>query len=138
MNLTLKRISCEASGIFGELIQENGERFSWSLEHAYVQPDGTYAPKIIDGTYTCQRSMHRLHNMTKDFETFEVMAVPNHTNILIHWGNWNDDSDGCILVGEAIASSQMTGKMITNSKKMFAEFMELQKGLDTFTLTVIA
>lgn len=140
MNLTLKRLYSEADGIFSELVQENGEIFCYTLEHAFDDGSGrgSFAPKIGDGTYTCQRSMHRLHNMTQDFETFEVMNVPGHSGLLFHWGNFNQDSDGCILVGEAIASYQMTGKMITNSKVEFAAFMQLQSGLDTFTLTVIS
>lgn len=33
-------------------------------------------------------------------DTFEVLNVPNRSNILIHWGNYYHNTEGCILVGE--------------------------------------
>ena len=30
---------------------------------------------------------------------FEIMNVPNYTDVLIHTGNTDDDSSGCVLVG---------------------------------------
>lgn len=85
--------------------------------------------------------MHRLHGMTEDFETFEVLGVPDFqgnpvTGLLFHWGNWNKDSEGCILTGEAETSSAQ-GMMVTASRDKFAAFMQLHEGEDTFQLTVL-
>ncbi len=77
--------------------------------------------------------MHRLHGMTEDFETFEIRGVPGHTGILFHWGNYNQDSDGCVLLGSA-----RNGDMIVNSREEFANFMELQKGINNFELVVVS
>ncbi len=130
MTLTLTRIFLRPDGIFSELTDENGKIVARTLEHSYDNK-----PKLYGGEFTCKRSMHRLRGMTHDFETFQIMDVKDHTNILFHVGNWNSDSDGCILLGEGIASSSK-GQMITASKQAFAEFMELTKGLESFTLIV--
>lgn len=130
MNLTLRRISFVPSGIYGRLFDEHENIVSVTLEHAYK--DGTlFVPKIPEGSYLCKRGMHRLASMKEDFETFEVMCVPGHTGILFHSGNYNHDSDGCILIGRSIAPD-----MIMDSKKSFARFMALQEGLDHFQLIV--
>lgn len=135
MDLTLTRTINEMDGIFGEL-RSTKELVAYTCEHAYLNEDGnTYSPKLPNGIYTCKRSMHKLHGMTQDFETFEVENVLGHTGILIHWGNWGSDSDGCILVGSGMAPYK-DGHMITNSKVEFGLFMNLQKGIDSFQLTV--
>jgi hypothetical protein len=131
MNLTLTRLRFTAAGIFGKLSDESGNVIDVTLEHSF---DGL--PKLAVGTYTCKRGMHRLHNMTADFETFEVLGVPPFngnpvTGLLLHWGCFNRDSEGCVLVG-TIAQADM----ITGSRVAFAKFMALQDGFDTFILTV--
>lgn len=130
MDLKLNRREFRDDGIFSELCNDKGEVISHTLEHSYNN-----LPKLIDGTYTCVRGPHRLHNMTQDFITFEITGVVGHTDILFHWGNFNADSEGCVLLGEAIASSDK-GQMVTNSRAMFKEFMDLQDGIDSFQLIV--
>ena len=61
--------------------------------------------------------------------------VRGHTNILIHAGNYNNDSEGCILLGDSVIMSGR-GQMITNSKVTFAKFMDLMKDQDSFFLMV--
>ena len=141
MDLKLIRTSSDEDGIFGVLQQPDGTNFSVTLEHAYPVVEGAlthYEPKIPAGIYTCKRSMHRLEGMTQDFETFQIMDVPNHTNCLFHWGNYNEDSDGCVLLGRNIVPrpDEPSQNMITSSKNKWQAFMDLQRGLDTFTLTV--
>jgi hypothetical protein len=81
--------------------------------------------------------MHRLSGMAEEFETFEVMNVPGHWGILFHVGNYNEDSEGCILVGEGLGRRYKNGVMLTNSKKAFAKLMALLKDVEQFTLLVI-
>lgn len=131
MDLLLTRIESRHDGIFSELKDPKFKVIAHTLEHSYDS-----VPKLPDGTYTCIRGEHRLHNMTQTFTTFEVTGVEGHTGILFHWGNWNADSEGCILLGEGIAPSSK-GQMITNSKVAFADFMKLQSGLNSFILTVV-
>lgn len=126
MNLTLNRTQHTPDGIFGELTNENGTLVFVTLEHSY-----DLAPKIPVGEYVCQRGSHRLASMVHPFETFEVTGVEGHTNILFHMGNYNRDSEGCILVGKSVLD-----KMIVSSREAFDEFMEMQKGVGQFSLTV--
>ena len=135
MDLTLTRKQYRADGIFGELSDADGKTLFVTLEHAYEQQDGTFVPKIPTGTFVCQRGPHRLHGMTSDFTTFEITGVEGHSNILFHWGNFNKDSEGCILLGKTVANTG-ADEMVTSSRAAFADFMAMQEGLDTFTLTV--
>lgn len=75
--------------------------------------------------------------MTKDFQTFEIMDVPGHDNILFHWGNYNKDSEGCVLLGKAEVSQANGQHMITSSKETFDIFMKYLAGVNEFTLTVV-
>ncbi len=138
MNMTLERTDFEADGILGILLDDKDFFVAHTLEHAYGTGagDGSYTPKVPVGTYTCKRSPHRLHGMSVTFETFQLMDVPNHSNILLHWGNFNKDSDGCILLGQEVTTGPKGEHMITNSRATFVKFMDLQDGVDTFTLTV--
>src|SRR5689334_19296677 len=98
MDLILVRKKIGADGVFGELLNaRNDESLFVTLEHAYPSEDGFWA-KIPKGEYLCKRGVHQLHS-SQPFTTFEVMDVPNRYGILIHWGNWNSDSNGCILLG---------------------------------------
>lgn len=140
MNLTLERKAREADGVFGVLTDETGNFTCVTLEHAYDSGhgDGSYTSKLQPGTYKCVRGLHRLHGMTNSFETFEITGVVGHTNILFHVGNFNEDSEGCVLLGRRIAQRDApeTGNMITSSRNTFNAFMDLQKGVDAFNLTV--
>jgi hypothetical protein len=74
--------------------------------------------------------------MTEDFITFEIMGVPNFngvpvTGVLFHWGNYDKDSEGCVLMG-----SSETPTMIGNSRTTWAAFMDSLNGVDSFQLEV--
>jgi hypothetical protein len=131
MNLMLINKSFEADGVFGQLVIEDGQEIAVTLQHSYVA-DGGYVSKIPEGSYLCKRGKHQLAGMTHSFETFEVEGVSGHTGILFHTGNSNEDSEGCILLGE-----QRAGNVIENSRVAFERFMSIQAGIDEFTLTVL-
>ncbi len=138
MDLTLIRTDKREDGVFG-ILATSLDTVALTLEHSYDAQlgDGSYTAKLQPGTYRCVRGMHRLHNMTEDFETFEITGVTGHTNILFHWGNFNDDSEGCVLLGRnRIPSTKGDGDMITSSRNTFNKFMDLQKNVSEFTLTV--
>lgn len=115
-------------GVFGNLFDEAGPICA-TLEHSY--PDGGgYSAKIPPGSYLCRRGFHQLANGAP-FETFEVTGVTGHTGIVFHWGNYNKDSSGCILLGE-----KRLPTMLLYSKRAFAAFMFRLRGIDEFELTV--
>lgn len=136
MNLTLTRTDFLHDGIFGVLKETaTGKQIAVTLEHAYDSGlgDGSYAPKVPPGTYTCVRGMHRLGATKPQFETFEIMGVKGHYGILFHAGNYNKDSDGCVLLGAGYGGDP---RMIHSSRVTFAAFMSLQIGVKEFTIVV--
>lgn len=140
MKLKLYRQLAQEDGIFSVLKKEHRTEVAQTLERAYEMINGDqhigYIVKLQSGTYSCKRGSHRLHGMTHDFETFEVTGVKGHSGILFHWGNYNKDSDGCILLGER--RTKFNGvTMITDSKATFAKFMAMLDGIDSFELEVI-
>lgn len=135
MDLTLKRTDYTEDGVFGHLEEtDSGDSVAVTLEHAYYSGNGigSYEPKLPPGEYVCRRGEHKLKK-GPTFTTFEVQNVPGHTGMLFHPGNYNEDSDGCILLGTTMSSS-----MISDSRKAFIKFLLLQEGVDEFTLTVLA
>jgi Family of unknown function (DUF5675) len=133
MNLTLRRTSFTEDGIFGLLIDDQGEIIAVTLERAY--PNGAlFEPKVVAGEYVCNRGTHKLLH-GGPFETFELQNVPGHTGVLLHKGNVENDSEGCILLGSTIGA--IAGQpAILNSKGAFDRFMGLQVSVNTFNLKV--
>lgn len=136
MKLVLTRTAREYRGVFGTLVSDDVSFKCVTLEHAYPVFDGNFASKIAKGEYTCVRGMHRLEGMKDSFETFEITGVPGHSDLLYHWGNYNKDSSGCVLLGDAIVEDYGNIKMITNSRDTFAKFMALMTGINSFQLIV--
>lgn len=135
MDLKLVRLDYFADGIFGEIRDASDRTLFVTLEHSYKSDSGQYLPKTPAGSYTCVRGQHRLATMEHPFEAFEITNVPGHTNILFHVGNYNKDSEGCVLIGtDQLKLSQL--HMITNSKAAFQRFMDLQKGNNSFTIKI--
>lgn len=137
MILKLVRTLFQSDGIFGHLETSSGIQIAVTLEHAYER-DGDYLPKVFSGIYECKRGPHKLKGMTASFETFEIENVTNHTDILFHWGNYNKDSEGCVLLGRRIVMNPDKPQelMITSSRNSFNKFMDLTKGFEAFTLIV--
>lgn len=133
MDLTLTRIHSGASGIFGIMTDMRGDSIAETLEHAYDQGEGKFAPKIPAGTYKCVRRLSpRFH-----FDVFMLENVPGCNFIEIHPGNYDKDSEGCILVGE-ITSEIDRYEMITKSRDTFEKLMKIQDGINEFVLTVVS
>ena len=122
----LLRIADIEQGIFGVL--KDGEvPFCVTVENnKFVFPDGDYICERIDSP--------------KYGDTFEITNVKNRTNMLIHWGNWEDDSLGCVILGERYDPIfTRNGKFkdgVGDSKKAFNEFIRRTHSIDEFTLKV--
>ena len=85
---------------------------------------------IPDGDYICKRV-----SSPKFGNTFEVTGVPYRSHILFHKGNIEDDSHGCIILGEQF--EPINGKnAILASGKAFQEFIERTKNIDEFKLSI--
>lgn len=137
ITLTLKRNKFRSDGIFSTLTDMHQYKLAETLEHAYLDASGQYLPKIPGGAFKCVRGKHRLHGMTSDFETFEITGVRGHVNLLFHWGNYNADSEGCVLLGKNTIETIHKNLMVTESKSTFKAFMDKLQGIDEFTLVII-
>jgi hypothetical protein len=132
MNVTLIRNKFSLYGIFGVLTCN--EFKCVTLEHAYpdVHCPGFFQPKLAPGTYTAvkRKSPKFGYNvfLIEDVPPFQGAPVQY---IEIHRGNYNKDSEGCVLLGEELGTG-----CILESEKAFNAFMELMENADTFTLSV--
>ena len=86
---------------------------------------------IPAGAYTCKRV-----DSPKFGDTFEVIDVDGRSHILFHKGNLDDDSHGCILVGEKYGNLG-SNSGILDSGSGYAEFMNLLADDQYFNLTII-
>lgn len=133
MDIHIRRKKFTQKGILGELQSDNGAFSCSTLEHAYEVNGAHYAAKVPYGLYLCQRGIHRLKSHADEFETFEVMGVEGHSGILFHPGNFNQDSEGCFLLGEPSVAGEIE---VLNSRATFKKFMALQEGIEQFALMV--
>ncbi len=124
--MRLLRTDYKADGIFGKLLDDDGDQLAVTLEHSY-----DCKPLVPAGTYTCVRyaSPHF------GYDVFMLQDVPGHTAIELHRANWQKDLHGCIGLGRDVTESP-EGTMITNSAATFYDFMEHMEGVDTFQLTI--
>ena len=86
--------------------------------------------RINPGTYKCVK-----RNSPKYSDHFHVLGVEGRSYILIHHGNYNKDTRGCLLVGEYLADINKDGfKDVCSSKKTMKILNSLLP--DEFILTI--
>lgn len=132
MRLTLSRFLYRPDGIVGRLLDEQDQQLAITLEHAYDDAGGPGVPrpKMPAGTYRCRWGEFP----TKGW-AFEICDVPGHAAILIHAGNWETDSQGCVLVGDLFQESDR-GIMVLNSWRALAKLLARLHTVTEFTLIV--
>jgi len=124
----LVRISMISDGTFGVLLEENIP-FALTVERPWLNNEKGVSC-IPGGSYTCRRI-----DSPKFGNTFEVTNVPGRTEILFHKGNVDDDSHGCIIIGEQFES--LGGKVaVLSSAKGFSEFLDRLKNRVFFDLEI--
>jgi hypothetical protein len=128
MNLLLQRDTFTDKSTTGELFID-GAHFCFTLE--LPNKDGLPGSCIPQGTYpvTAQmsprfgRSMPHIHD------------IPNRSNILIHYGNVPEDTEGCILLG-LTRDTDYVGQSRMAFDDFWAKFMPALSG-GTVTLQVV-
>lgn len=78
--------------------------------------------------YTCTK-----YTSQKFGETFQVQDVPGRSSILFHYGNWQEDTEGCIILGSGILADR---RGLKNSREAFDAFMRLMGNHDKLHLTI--
>lgn len=97
---------------------------------------------IPSGTYTCKAVQS-----PKFGATYEVTKVPGRSHILFHAGNTEEDTLGCLLVGNSFgalivpdeddpAHPKVTKWGVVDSKKAFGRFKDLLNNAPSFVLEV--
>ena len=110
------------TGIFGVLKDENVPFCVTVENNDYVFPEDDYLCKRV--------------NSPKFGNTFEITGIENRSHILFHWGKEEEDSLGCVILGETYT--------VVNNKEMvgfskdyaFREFIERTTGIAEFLLRV--
>ena len=128
--LKLKRVSFREDGTFGVLLDENEAPFAVTLERPW-ENNAVGKSCIPTGLYLCKRVAS-----PKFGNTFEVTAVAGRSHILFHRGNINDDTHGCILIGEKFEVWTDGRVSIHESGKGFGEFMILTADTNEFWLSI--
>ena len=124
------RVAVQPQGAFGVLLQ-GSLPFAVTLERTYPLAGSAQLVKIPAGLWHCTRTIfHR-----GGYPTYEI-HVPSHTRLLFHKGNVEDDSEGCVLVGEAFSPIK-SQPGVAASAAGFEEFMERAAAVPSFSLRVI-
>jgi len=136
ISMQLIRVATGSNGTFGVLVN-GGIPFAVTLERPWR--DNVRSLSCIPyGLYRCLRcrvSPDYNGDSPKFGNTFQVYNVPGRSTILFHKGNLDDDTHGCILVGESF--DPIHGRPgIVASTKGFAEFLATLKNVDEFQLEI--
>ncbi len=127
--LYLHRLPKHEDGVFGVLSYES-RPFAVTLEPEDKNNQRNISC-IPSGRYLCKRV-----ESPKFGNTFQVTGVYNRSGILFHAGNTEEDSKGCILVGEEFGELYRK-TAILKSRKGLAEFLKLLNGDDEFWLSIV-
>lgn len=114
--MTIQRNSPVGNALPGEMFIA-GSHACYTLERVAVAiPEGTYKVGLYPSPHF-GRLMPILEN------------VPGRADILIHWGSYPENSEGCILVGEQQDLS--TGDIFNTRKQFEALFPAIQAAVET-------
>ncbi len=120
--ITVKRIAKLEEGCFGAMLCL-GVPFAVTLERTFE--GGRIV--IPEGIYTCVATKFHRGN----YPTFEITGIAGHSRLLFHKLNFEDESEGCVGIGEAFA--KLDGKLaIAQSGAGFGEFMQKVGHLPSF------
>ena len=119
------RVERSEDGLIGVLTID-GKADCWTM-----QPDERDSHFSVPvGNYLCKR----FHGK-KWQDTFEII-VAGHSALLFHIGNREDDSEGCLLLGEEVG--ELNGKRaVLASGKAFMEFMKKMGSDQEFNLVIV-
>ena len=128
MIVEIIRLETGSEGTFG-VLKVNKKMLCNTLE-----PPSLFNKKDIscipEGQYTC-----KLINSEKFGTVYQVMDVPNRSNILFHPGNYVSETSGCILLGQYMSTSRY-GRCVLRSRDTIARFKEVVGGQNSFHLTL--
>ena len=98
------------------LLYINGGFACYTLEDPKQQVKIKHNSCIPAGTYFL--GLHNSPKFSKEYnhDMLWIKNVPGFEYILIHWGNSNADTSGCILVGNGISIAKGARSFLSHSK----------------------
>lgn len=137
MKITLDRFSDDKLSTTG-LFKINGvfECFTLEDQHQWVKKYGE--TRISGGRYkivfnTEPTPMTMRYREKYDFFKFHLMlvSVPRFKNVYIHIGNEEEDTDGCILVGDSAINKGTTEDFLGHSTQAYKRiYLKIKSALD--------
>jgi len=154
MKLEVIRFSSEADSTSGLLFDVTNERkfLAYTLEDEHRDAKNEkvmHETRIPAGTYkVILRTIGRIHkNYTKRFAdihrgTLHVINVPNFKYILIHCGNTDEHTSGCLLVGDSQTNNQVKkdgfiGQSTNAYKRIYPPIAEAIECGEEVTITYV-
>ena len=130
MRLVLDRIIQTDEATLGR-ITLGGIHVCYTLEDQFQETKVPGETRIPDGEYKIilRKSSPMTARYNRRFAPWhkgmlEIAEVPDFSNILIHLGNTDDDSAGCVLVGDDWNRTQ-SNPMLLNSVKGYEHFYKI-------------
>lgn len=144
MNINLKRNKSKADFTTGKLFID-GVFECYTLEDEYREVKVMHETRIPAGTYPIiLRTFGGHHERYKvKFPDIHkgmlwLQDVPNFHDILIHIGNTDEDTSGCILVGAAV--NEQRGILYQSTQaylKLYPKVLLALINLDPVTITIV-
>ena len=143
MIVKLIRFSSQEDSTLG-LLYIDGEFQCFTIEDEFREEKVHGETRIPEGIYQLgiraeggfhERYKQRFRGVHKGM--IEVLDVPNFKYILLHIGNWEDQTEGCILLGNSAKQNVTGAGMVLESKiaylRVYPIIMRaLQKGKKVF------
>lgn len=131
MKLTLQRLNSGKESTIG-VLSINGVFAAFALEDEFRQVKVKAETRIPSGTYKVllRKEGGKHENYLKKFPSVHkgmlwLQEVPNFQYILIHIGNTDIDSEGCILVGDAVSQNITERGALTGSTNAYLRIYPL-------------
>ncbi len=128
MRITVKRFVSDKDSTVS-LVLVNDAFQCFGLEDEYREEKIIHETRIPAGTYEVALRTHGgFHNRySKRFPgihkgMLQIVNVPGFTDILIHIGNTDDDTSGCLLVGEQAVCPLFAEKSVLASARAYEIF----------------
>ena len=151
MKLEVLRISSESDSSSGLVFDITDERkfLCYSLEDEYRNDKVIHETRVPAGTYQIQLRKvggfnARYAKKYGDFHKgmLHVQDVPGFEYILIHTGNTDEHTSGCLIVGDSQENNQLMkngfiGKSVQAYKRIYTPIAEALENGEEVTITYV-
>jgi hypothetical protein len=95
-------------------------------------PEGVYKLKLRDSPVVLRTTAGAFKR------GWEVADVRDRTFIMVHPGNWERNTEGCILPGRAFSWHPQNGPMVTHSQSTFKDLMDVLSAREEWDIHIYA